>query len=55
MTKEELIHIISKNSDRYGNLLIKCMEQYNVTNLQELKTENLEEFIKEQKLYEKEN
>ncbi|WP_342759443.1 hypothetical protein [Kineothrix sedimenti] len=46
--RDELITIISNHSDRYGNLLIKFLVRYNLTNLQQAGIEQLEEFIKEE-------
>lgn len=45
--RDELITIISNHSDRYGDLLIKFLVRYNLTNLQQAGIEQLEEFIKE--------
>lgn len=46
--RDELITIISNHSDRYGNLLIKFLVRYNLTNLQQAGIEQLEEFIREE-------
>ena len=46
----ELIGVISKASDRYGDKLIKFMDRYGLKSLSEAKAERLEEFIREEKL-----
>lgn len=45
--KDKLIQIISNASNRYGDLLIECLDKYNVNGLVELSEEQLKEFIKE--------
>lgn len=55
MTNEtsKLIRVISKAGDRYGNLLHEFMDKYNLPGLCQATTEQLQEFIKNKKLEEK--
>lgn len=48
MNKSGLISFISKHSDRYGDLLLKLMDRYRLTNLQEATEEQLQEFIEQE-------
>lgn len=48
--KDELIKIISRNSDRYGDLLLKVLDKYDKHGLIELTEEQLKEFIEEEGL-----
>lgn len=51
--QSKLVKIISDSSDKYGDLLLKCMDKYNRINLKELTICELKEFIKTKKLGEK--
>lgn len=43
--KDELIDVISKASDRYGNRLIEFLERYKLSGLIEANIEQLKEYI----------
>ena len=47
MDKWDYISLLSKRSDKYGNLLLELMEKYNKTNLQEITEKEAKNFYKE--------
>lgn len=49
MKKDDYIYILSKNTDRYGSLLLQMMDRYNVSNLQQLSENQVKEFYEEWK------
>lgn len=46
LKQSQLIQIISDRSDRYGNMLLDFMSQYNLMSLREATVEQLSEYIK---------
>lgn len=44
MKKDEYISILSKNTDKYGSLLLQMMDRYKVNNLRELTENQVKEF-----------
>lgn len=46
-TKDEIIHILSASSDRYGNLLIALMDRWGASSLQEITDEQAQQYLKE--------
>lgn len=53
MSKDEMVKEISRKSNRYGNLLIKMLDKYNVDGLVELSEEQVRKFYEEEKIYER--
>ena len=49
MTKNQMIHLISRQ-DRYGEMLIACLDKYGCSNTQDITPEQLSEFIKNNNL-----
>ena len=54
MDKWDYISLISKQSDKYGDLLLELMEKYNRYNLQEVTMQEVMEFYNELEIKENE-
>ena len=49
-SRDKLITIISRSSNRYGDKLLDFMEQYKLRGLKDAKTTQLKEYIKKNDL-----
>ena len=47
MDKYDYIKILSKESDKYGNILIQMMDRYDANNLRDMSEEQVKEFYED--------